>query len=122
MTDTAIYTSAAATAKRLLSKFGAPAWLHHPDGGSGIYDPNTGTVTAATTAYPCTAAVLNYSAKDIDGTLVLAGDAKVLIAPDVGQAPEANDKIVTADRQMTVVRCSPVAPAGVVVLYEVQVR
>lgn len=94
----------------------------HPDGGSGIYDPNTGTVTAATTAYPCTAAVLNYSAKDIDGTLVLAGDAKVLIAPDVGQAPEANDKIVTADRQMTVVRCSPVAPAGVVVLYEVQVR
>ena len=50
------------------------------------------------------------------------GDAKALIAPDVERAPEASDKIVAADRQMTVVRCSPVAPAGIVVLYEVQAR
>lgn len=116
------YARPAATAKRLLTKFGAPAVLSR-DGGDGAYNPATGQVEGGgTQTLECTAAVLAYRAQDIDGTLIQAGDSRVLIAPDIATVPETGDVVNVAGRTLTVVRVATTAPAGPVVLYEVQAR
>ncbi len=122
MTDTAFYERAASTAKRMLSKFGAPAVLSR-DGGGGAYNPATSQVEGGgTQTWNCTAAVLAYRAQDIDGTLIQAGDSRVLIAPDIATVPETGDVVNVAGRTLTVVRVATTAPAGTVVLYEAQGR
>ena len=121
MTDTVFYRRAVNTAKRTLSKKGAPAVLSR-EGGDGVYDPSSGTVVGGTQTFECTAAVLNYSAKDVDGSLIEAGDSRVLIAPDIDTVPETGDVVNVAGRTLTVVRVATTAPAGTVVLFEVQAR
>lgn len=116
------YQRMAQTATRLLAKFGAPAVLSR-DGGTGVYNPQTGQVEGGgTQTWDCTAAVLTYSAKDIDGSLIEAGDSRVLIAPDIATVPETGDVVNVAGRTLTVVRVAVTAPAGTVVLYDVQAR
>lgn len=116
------YQRMAQTAKRLLTKFGATAVLSR-DGGDGTYNPATGQVEGGgTQTWDCTAAVLAYRAQDIDGTLIQAGDSRVLIAPDIATVPETGDVLNAAGRRLTVIRVSVTAPAGTVVLFEVQAR
>jgi len=116
------YQRMAQTAKRLLTKFGAPAVLSR-DGGTGVYDPSTGQVVGGgTQTWDCTAAVLAYHAQDIDGTLIQAGDSRVLIAPDIATVPETGDVVNVAGRTLTAIRVAVTAPAGIVVLYDVQAR
>ena len=116
------YQRMAQTAKRLLTKFGAPAVLSR-EGGDGVYDPATGQVEGGgTQTWDCTAAVLNYDAKDIDGSLIQAGDSRVLIAPDVATVPETGDVLNATGKTLTVVRVETLAPAGTVLRYDAQAR
>lgn len=116
------YARPAATAKRLLTKFGAPAVLSR-DGGDGAYNPATGQVEGGgTQTWDCTAAVMAYRAQDIDGTLIQAGDSRVLIAPDVATVPETGDVLNATGKTLTVVRVETLAPAGTVLRYDVQAR
>ncbi len=66
------YPATAATATRLLKRFGAPAVLGRD--GPAVYDPTTGTVAPTPLTFPTTAAVFAYAQKYIDGTLILQGD------------------------------------------------
>ena len=112
------YPATAATATRLLERFGAPATLKRQSGTA--YDPATGTSTQTYTSYATTAAVFAYDQKYIDGTLIQQGDQLAYCAPAV--TPEQGDRFTWHGRDYAVVAVKPVAPAGVPVLYEVQLR
>jgi len=115
------YSRPAATAKRLLTRFGAAATMRVKSGEK--YDPETASMAATWADYPCTVAVLDYSLKDLAGTLVQAGDRRLLVAPDVAQAPQVGSVFVLPDgASVSAVRVSTLAPAGTVVLYDVQAR
>ena len=112
------YTSTAATSQRLLTRFGADCTVNHPSGTA--YNPATGTMTPTVTSTPSVAAVFAFPQKYIDGTLILQGDQKALCAPSV--AVTQGDTLTWQGRDYTVVNVKPVSPAGVVVLYEAQIR
>lgn len=112
------YPATAATATRLLERFGAAATLKRQSGTA--YDPATGTSTQTYTSYATTAAVFDYAQKYIDGTLVKQGDKQAYCAPSV--APEQGDRFTWDGADYTVVAVKPVAPAGTPVLYEAQLR
>lgn len=122
MTNAAFYQRAAATARRLLDKFGASGAITRTTAGGG-YDPATGGTGGGgggESVQACTAAVVSYDAKEIDGTNIRAGDARVLIAPTA--TPIAGDVIEVAGRRLVVINVNTVAPAGLVVLHDVQAR
>lgn len=115
------YSRPAATAKRLLTRFGQVVTVKRVTPGG--YDPATGATTAdVTNGYSCAGAVMNYASRDIDGTLVQRGDVRVLIAPDVADAPKTGDTLAAAGRTLTVIRVDTLAPTGTAVLYDVQAR
>lgn len=114
------YTRVAATALRLLRRFGAETTLTRP--GVSSYDPDTGAVTATPVVDGCTAAVFPYEDKHIDGSLILATDQQALVAASGLNEPKPGDVLAWGGRGLTVVKAKNLGPSGVMVLYEVQVR
>ena len=117
------YARPAATAKRLLTRFGQVVTVKRVTPGG--YDPATGATTAdVTNGYSCSGAVMNYASRDIDGTLVQRGDVRVLLAPpDAAFEPKPGDTVTLADATvLTVINAQATKPAGSPVLYEVQAR
>jgi hypothetical protein len=87
------------------------------------YDPATATVTPLFADYACTLVDVAYSANDIDGTLIRASDRRLLVAPDIDQAPQSGDVFTLSDGALlTAINVKTTAPAGVPVLFEVQAR
>lgn len=112
------YPNTAATATRLLQRFGAACVVKHATGTA--YDPATGTMAPTYTSTPSTAAVFAMPQKYIDGTLILQGDKQAFCAPGVEVVQ--GDVLTWQGKDYTVVNVKPVSPAGVVVLYEAQIR
>ena len=112
------YPATAATALRLLQRFGAACILHRVT--AGTYTPATGSATPAYTDSVTTAAVFAYDQKYIDGTLIKQGDQLAYCAP--GQEPKQGDKLTWQSRDYQVVAVKPVSPAGIPVLFEAQLR
>lgn len=80
------YSLSAATAERLIKKFGAQAYLVTTEvTGGGAYTP--GTVTETETAV--FAAVVDYTAREREGTSIQLGDRRALVsAPAGAPAPD----------------------------------
>lgn len=119
------YARPAATALRMLKRYGAPVTLRRP--GTGEYDPGTGTVDSEPTDYLGTGAKFGYEQRNIDGTKILQGDQQVYLAvqQDNGQAmprPKAGDLVLVGTEAWRVVTAEAIEPASVPVLYIVQVR
>ncbi|MBV7475394.1 hypothetical protein [Pseudoxanthomonas sp. PXM05] len=112
------YAATAATATRLLQRFGASATLKRQT--TGAYDPSTGTTPVTVTELATTAAVFAYDQKYIDGTLILQGDQRAYLVP--AQVPKQGDVLAWNGKDWRVVAVKPIAPAGTVVLYEAQLR
>lgn len=112
------YTKTAATATRLLLRFGSAATLKREV--AGTYDPATGTTPVTETSLATTAAVFAYDAKYIDGTLILQGDQRAYMDP--GVTPKQGDKLTWQGADYTLIAVKPVSPAGVPALYEAQIR
>lgn len=113
------YAATAATATRLLQRFGASATLKRQTAGE--YDPVTGTTPdATTTELATTAAVFAYDQKYIDGTLILQGDQRAYIVP--ANEPKQGDLLAWQGRDWSIVAVKPISPAGVPVVYEAQLR
>lgn len=112
------YANTAATATRLLQRFGASATIKRTT--TGEYDPETGTTPVTVTELATTAAVFAYDQKYIDGTLVLQGDQRAYLAP--AQQPKQGDRLTWQGKDFEMVAVKPVSPAGVPVLYEAQLR
>lgn len=112
------YPKTAATAKRLLKRFGAACTVKHPTGST--YDPATGSMAQTYSSTASFAAVFAYDQKYVDGTLILQGDQQAFCAPDV--AVVQGDVLAWQGKDYTVIAVKPVSPAGVPVLFEAQIR
>ena len=112
------YPATAATATRLLERFGASCTLVRTT--TGAYDPATGQASVTTESLTTTAAVFAYDQKYIEGTLILQGDQLAYCAP--ATEPKQGDSFVWAGVTHTVIAVKPTSPAGVPVLFEAQLR
>lgn len=116
------YARVRATVQRLLAKYGAKTTLTTP-GAQGEYDPGTGTTTpGAPTVDKVTAAVFPYADKFIDGTLILSGDEQAFLSAVGISEPKPGSVLAWRGKNYTTVRATVLGPAGVNVLYELQVR
>lgn len=123
------YTKSAATAERLLQKFGQAVTLVRPSTSPPTYDPATGISTpVAPASYAGRGAVFDYKQTDVNATLVQAGDQRLYLSPfqaDGSAMPEpvtSDDVVLANGKTYSVVRGGEVNPAGTVVLYDLQLR
>lgn len=119
------YFRPAATALRMLNRYGAPVTVRKP--ATGAYDPATGMVDSDPVDYPGTGAKFDYEQRDVDGTLVQEADQLVYLAVQQqdGAAmpkPATGDQLLIGLESWTVVVAESLAPAGAPVLYTLQVR
>ena len=112
------YVKTAATASRLLTRFGAACTLKRQT--SGAYDTSTALAVVTETSLAAVACVFDYAQSYIDGTLILAGDKQAFMASS--PVPKQGDRFTWAAIDYTVQQVKPISPAGVPVLYECQVR
>ena len=115
-----IHTRAAATALRLLAKYGQAVTLTHS--APGTYDPDTGSVANTLTTQAGVAAELDYTEREIDGTLVQRGDKKLLLASSGVTMPTVDDTVTVRSVVYTIKSVNAVAPGGVDIVYELQGR
>lgn len=120
--DTEFYGDLADTVTELLSEFGDVAAIvrHATDS---AYDPATGETSTGTvsTDTACVAAVFDYPDKLIDGSLIQVGDRQALVNV-TGLDPLVTDKFSWQGDLYSIVNVKQLAPAGVDVMYELQVR
>ena len=114
------YNRPAATAKRLLDRFGQAGSISRSTPGG--YDPETGPTAPVELQSLCIVALLEFDNRQIDGELVKIGDRRALIAPDTAFEPDAGDVLTVGVEVVQVVRNSPLKPAGVFVLHDCIVR
>lgn len=115
------YADLQLTVERLITKFGASAFIRRASTAS--YDPTTGLVaTSVASDEGCIAAVIDYEEKAIDGTLIQRGDQRALISCVGLNPPRIGDKLMWSDKLLSVVNPVAIAPGGINVLYDVQVR
>jgi hypothetical protein len=108
-------------AARLIAQIGKSVTLKKVTATS--YNRATGTATPTLANDTVQALVLNYSNRERDGTLVQAGDRKVVLdAATVTTAPNANDIITIGSVDHRIVSMQLVEEAGTAVVYTCQVR
>jgi len=113
------YASLQVTADRLIEQFGQTGTLARQAlSGATPWAP---TLTA--TGYEVQAVILDYSAREIDGTDITLNDRKAYVA--VGAlpiTPKPGDTFTVGGVAFEVIRSMPLNPAGVAVFYELQIR
>lgn len=120
------YSNPAATALRLLTKFGRSVTLRKQT--AGAYNPATSSATITNTDYTGTGALFDFNERVLgtqfaDGTTVEQGDKFLLLAPSgITVAPEPNDLLIFGSDTWNVMNVKTVAPAGTPVLYELHLR
>lgn len=114
------YSRSRATAERLIARFGQSGSIRRlTPGGGPDYDPGEPT----TTDYDVTFVLSEYSNREIDGTLIKAGDKKVLLSTEgLSITPALGDRIVVAGTAHRIENIKPLNPGGTVLLYEMQAR
>lgn len=71
--------------------------------------------------YQVRAVIEEYTQDQIDGTLIRAGDRRVLLDPTVIE-PTTADRVVIDGAEYAIVRVQAEAPTGVPLIYTLQVR
>lgn len=113
------YTSMAATASRLLAKFGMIITIKRTTGGS--VNPVTGAVVAGTTtSYSPQGLVQRYRDDQIDGTRILSSDRLVIVDNTV--EPLTTDKITLSSQDWSIVDVKESKPSTIGIVYFIQAR
>lgn len=115
------YDGMAATAQKLLTQFGQPVALRRYTGG--VLDPITDTVSGATQVDEQTTGIISAIDKRRDevlGASAMAGDMLFTLTAEV--EPLQDHLIVADGQEWSIVRIIPVAPAGIPLIYKIQVR
>ena len=107
------YGPIAATAVRLLAKFGRTVLLISETKGGTAYAP-----TLTTTSIEITAAIIGYTAKEIDGTLIQANDKILLTTSPVTLSNKVTDGAITYN----IVSILEIKPGNTPILYKAQLR
>ena len=94
---------------------------------AGTYSTSTGVASVSTSTQSAYGALFDYENKNIDGTLVKKGDRRLLLsalntAGAVLTAPSVNDTVTANSVIYTIVAVRPIAPSGVAVAYDCQIR
>ena len=114
------YSDLAATALRLITTYGQTVVFTRGSGQT--YDPATGTYSGGTTTtITGKGAAFDYSNGEIDGTIVMRGDLRVLFEAS-SVAPMQNDNCAIDSVNYRVMNVSPLSPGGTVVIYDIQLR
>jgi len=105
----------------ILAEFGQDCQLRRGSGAPTV-DPVAGTVTSgAAQVFPVVGVVVDYSEKLVDGETIKRGDRLVYI--QATERPRVGDTFVEASGvQWHVVDFDAVDPAGVAVVFSLQVR
>lgn len=112
------YGKSRATADRLLKRYGQAGAIRRTADTGTAWDP-----TVTTTDHAAIFAVMDYAENMVDGTRILATDKLVyLSAKGLTIEPTPSDVMVIGGAAYAIVNVKPLAPAGVVVLYEIQAR
>ena len=121
------YTRLQATADKLLKGKGQAVTITTVT--PGTYNPATGGMTGGTTTTQTAyGAVFDYGTKQIDGTLIKAGDKQILLSAFKTNgaaltAPVLGDTVTIGGVAFTLVEpLKEVNPAGTVVMYECNAR
>lgn len=113
------YTRMAATASKLLKKFGMEITIKRKTGDS--INPVTGAIVAGTTtSYTPQGIVQRYNDNQIDGTRILASDRLVIVDKTV--EPLTTDKITLSSQDWSIISVEEVKPSTVGVVYFIQAR
>lgn len=114
---TAAFTIADAV-DSLVSTFGTGMVLERPTGR--VYDPQTGTMSyGPVESFHITGVLLNYKDSEVDGTVVRAGDVKLIVpARGDGCAPQIGDRV----NGFEIVDVRSFQPNGIVVAWACQMR
>lgn len=126
MTDTAFYAEMQELAQELLEDFGAPVTLTKEAIAGGGYDAD-GNPQAPIPAVSVSGvgARLNYTGDtkqafvEATGTVIMTGDCRLLYK---GGAPEIGMVVTLSGVKWRIVAFMPIDPAGIVVMYECQLR
>lgn len=109
-------------ADELIAEFGQVVAVRRTSTTGPAHDP-----TVTTADYTTLAAILDYNSRQIDGQNILVTDRRALIAAGplaalgiTSIAPP--DSIVVGGIAVPVVRVMPLNPAGVLVMYDCQLR
>jgi len=114
------YDRAASSVRRMLERFGRDVILRKSR--PAAYDPATSTVAVGTQHFTATGVLLSYAQSEVDGTLIRQGDQRLLMAVEPLLRPETGDNVVIDLQVFTVIDVRATEPAGVAVLYELQLR
>ena len=113
------YADLAATAVELLADFGMSMTLTRPTDIPATYDTTTGVATpVGPDTYTVIGIKLDYSVREI----VQAGDQRVYLSTDGAVPPKPGDTLTIGADVFRVMRAGNLSPAGVDLLYDVQVR
>lgn len=114
------YSNLKVTARVLLKKFGQSMTLTRDVAGN--YDPTTGSISNTVQTFVDFGVVLPFSngVSSVADSLIQTGDRQVFI--QMSTEPKPTDKITIAGAVHNIVNVKPLEPAGVNVLYELQVR
>lgn len=126
MTDTAFYAEMQELAQELLEDFGAPVTLIKEGSAGGGYDADGNPQGAvADVTVTGVGARLNYTSEtrqafvEATGTVIMTGDCRLLYK---GGTPLIGMFVTLSGIKWRVVAFMPLDPAGVVVMYEIQLR
>jgi hypothetical protein len=114
------YAGMAADASSLIAEFGQDITLTHVV--QGTYDPATGGVVNTTTNQTAKAVELEYSNYETGGTLIIAGDKRLLVSVSGITAPMIDDNCTVGGVVYTIKNVKPLSPAGIVLYYDIQLR
>ena len=85
------------------------------------FNPGPGEVTSTPSTYTGNGVALNYNKSEIDGTVVIKGDIKLILEATT-TAPIIGDRVTIDSIIYRVMNIKPTSPAGIVVIYEIQLR
>lgn len=116
------YARLAASAKRQIAAAGVPITLTRKV--TDDYDPTIGTAdTFGASTFTGSGVRDQYALRDIDGTLIRAGDVRIyMVWDDQDPIPQVGEKLIMDGQTWMIVKPNPIKPGPIVLLYEIQAR
>jgi len=116
------YSEMAEMAREQIDEYGRLAIIRGTTGNT--YNPSTDTNSGGTiTETSVKMLFTEYRAKEIDGTIILRGDKKVMIAnAALNTPPMHNDIVIDGTNEYKVIDISTIQPGDTPLIYKLQVR
>lgn len=103
----------------VLKDEGAPGVVRRSSSGTGKpWNPGSGSPSE----YNVSVIIIDYDIREIDGSNIRRTDQKALISADTLDDLSTNDQLIFGGKIFTILNPQPLAPIGLTVMYQAQVR